>query len=303
MNFTTPVIKMKTKLNNNEVYIKRDDLLPFSFGGNKVRIAYEYYKDMLGKNKNCMIAYGSTSSNLCRILTNICASNNIPCHTIVPCDIDGQYPKSINIELCKMCDANIHYCKRENVADTVEIVYNECVSSGYSPYYINGDKYGKGNEDVPIRAYLNASEELKQQFHDMNIEFDYIVLPVGQATTLAGLLLGLKTTDTKFIGISIARKKEQVISSLTEYIGKYGENIDLINKKVEIFDEYMFGGYGKYNSEILTKIKDVYKTDGIITDPTYSGKALLGADYVISNKNITNSKILFLHTGGGYDIF
>lgn len=40
----TPITQLHHNENSNHYYIKRDDLLPFSFGGNKVRIAEEYFK-------------------------------------------------------------------------------------------------------------------------------------------------------------------------------------------------------------------------------------------------------------------
>lgn len=40
----TPIMRIID--NDNEMYVKRDDLLPFSFGGNKVRIANIFINDM-----------------------------------------------------------------------------------------------------------------------------------------------------------------------------------------------------------------------------------------------------------------
>ncbi len=50
-------------------YIKRDDLVPFSFGGNKVRIVQKYFKDMSKKGCDCIITYGNSRSNLVLLLT------------------------------------------------------------------------------------------------------------------------------------------------------------------------------------------------------------------------------------------
>ena len=44
---------------------------------------------------------------------------------------------------CKETGANIVSCSRDNVADTIESVINQCMNDGLTPYYINGDKYGK----------------------------------------------------------------------------------------------------------------------------------------------------------------
>ena len=58
----TPITKLNVPGNN--FYIKRDDLLPFSCGGNKVRIAREFLADMKAKSGNCLIMYGNSRSNL-----------------------------------------------------------------------------------------------------------------------------------------------------------------------------------------------------------------------------------------------
>ncbi len=51
----TPIQQLYTDNSDNTIYVKRDDLIPFSFGGNKVRIAKEFIDDMRDKNCNCMI--------------------------------------------------------------------------------------------------------------------------------------------------------------------------------------------------------------------------------------------------------
>ena len=83
----TPIIQISDK--NNNIYVKRDDLLPFSFGGNKVRIALEFIKDMKRQGKDCIVGYGNARSNLSRALANLCYKFRIPCHIISPADEDG----------------------------------------------------------------------------------------------------------------------------------------------------------------------------------------------------------------------
>ena len=73
----------------DQIYMLREDLLPFSFGGNKYRIAMEYLKDLYEKKKNCIIGYGSRTSNLNRILAALSSSENIPCYLIIKNDGDN----------------------------------------------------------------------------------------------------------------------------------------------------------------------------------------------------------------------
>ena len=54
----TPIQKLDFPNDRNvRLYCKREDLLPFSLGGNKVRIGRAFYNDMLEKGKDCMIVY------------------------------------------------------------------------------------------------------------------------------------------------------------------------------------------------------------------------------------------------------
>ena len=71
----TPIQKLEFPNDRNvRLYCKREDLLPFSLGGNKVRIGRAFFCDMQEKNKDCMIIYGNSRSNLCRVLANLCCA-------------------------------------------------------------------------------------------------------------------------------------------------------------------------------------------------------------------------------------
>ena len=63
----TPLYWLKTDDRGNRIYVKREDLLPYSFGGNKVRIGLCYLADMQKSGCDHMLAYGNARSNLCRV--------------------------------------------------------------------------------------------------------------------------------------------------------------------------------------------------------------------------------------------
>jgi len=51
-------------------------------------------------------------------------------------------------------------------------------------------------------------------------------------------------------------------------------------------------------------MKSVAKDMGIILDPVYSGKAMLGlVDQIKKGNFAEKEKVLFLHTGGGFGLF
>lgn len=96
----TPIITMNYSDGFNRFY-KRDDLLPFSFGGNKVRIANEYFNDMLPKGCNCIISYGSSKSNLNRVIANMSRTLEIPCYIVSPLDEALEDYETFNSRLIK----------------------------------------------------------------------------------------------------------------------------------------------------------------------------------------------------------
>lgn len=297
----TPIVRLGVDDIGVNLYIKRDDLLPFSFGGNKVRIVQEYFADMEKKGCNCIIGYGSTQSNLCRVLANLSATRKIPCHIITALDNGDKMINTNNQFLVDKAHAVSHICHKGEVADTVQATIEQCVSMGLKPYYIYGNRYGKGNEAVPIRAYAKVYKEIKCQQKDMGIKFDYIFLATGTGMTQAGLLAGqheLNGTE-KIIGISISRDSETESEIVKKYLDIYCKEEKLSNimdENILIEDRYLCGGYGKYDIEIENAIWDMYIKNGVSLDPTYTGKAFWGMKEYI--KSMNNKNVLFIHTGG-----
>lgn len=286
----------------NDIFIKRDDLLPFSFGGNKARIAKQFVDDMFRKQKNCMVGYGNVRSNLSRALSNMCFSKGIPCHIISPSDDDGKRNETFNSMLVKNCEVNFHICNKDNVSNTVENVIKECETLGLMPYYIYGDKYGKGNEYVPVNAYYEAYSEIVEQSSSMDLDYDYLFLATGTGMTQSGLIAGRNSygRNEKIVGISIARDSRTETQIIKNYLDSFRtiKNFSYVPEDIIVDDRYLCGGYGKYNSEIGNTIMSVYKKNGIPLDPTYSGKAFTGMLRYVKDNCICGKKIIFLHTGG-----
>lgn len=300
-NYQTPIYLMNHTDNKNNFYIKRDDLLPFSFGGNKVRIAQKYFEDMEMKGYNCIIAYGNSRSNLCRVIANMSKSKDIPCYVVSPADDSGERCETNNSIIVKIMGANVINCLKTNVSQTVLKVIEECKKKGLKPYYIYGDIYGKGNEKVAIQAYIDAYNEIKEFENNNNISFDYIFHASGTGMTQSGLICGsiLHRDRCKIVGISVARNADMGKLIIKNNVLKYinGKNID--NNKLILFeDKYIIGGYGKYNDEIMDTVREVLISDGVPLDFTYTGKAFWGMKQYLAEKSVENKNILFIHTGG-----
>ncbi len=292
MQIKTPIIQIPDE--NNSIYVKRDDLLPFSFGGNKVRIALEFINDMKNQGKDCIVGYGNARSNLSRALANLCYQFKIPCYIISPADEDGTRIDTYNSKMVLSCDAKFHYCKKTNVKETVEKVLKTLQEEGLSPYYIYGDSTGKGNEHTPMLAYTKVYKEIKNQY-------DYIFLATGTGMTQGGLLAGkaMNNGTEKIVGISVARSAVQEAEVLRKSLECFSERIQKIGKcEINVEHAYLCDGYGTYNRQIEKTIYQQFTCNGMPLDPTYTGKAFWGMQDYLKNNGISGKKVLFIHTGG-----
>lgn len=76
----TPVYRLPLLETENELYVKRDDLYPLSFGGNKARKAELFWQDLESQKSDHVVTYGTSSSNHCRVIANLAACTDCLYH-------------------------------------------------------------------------------------------------------------------------------------------------------------------------------------------------------------------------------
>lgn len=292
----TPIQKLNMRLNDNAIFIKRDDLIPFSFGGNKARKAKLFFEDLESQKNDCVVTYGSSSSNHCRIVANLAASKGLKCIVISPVETSKT---TFNSQMMEFFGAEIVDCKVSEVKDTIDGELSKLTEEGYKPYFIEGGGHG----NLGTKAYIEAYEEIRTFELESNIKFDYIFHTSGTGTTQAGLVCGklINRDDKRIIGVSNARKNpyggQVVLDSVNSYLGHIGEE-SVGSEAIDFIDDYVLDGYGAYNNEVLEVIREVLIKDGIPLDTTYTGKGFWGMTEYIKENQIAGKNILFIHTGG-----
>jgi len=292
----TPIQKLNMRLNDNAIFMKRDDLIPFSFGGNKARKAKLFFEDLESQNSDCVVTYGSSSSNHCRIVANLASSKGLKCIIISPVETSKT---TFNIQMIDLFGAEIISCKVSEVKDTIDGELSRLTKEGYKPYFIQGGGHG----NLGTKAYIEAYEEIRNFELENNIKFDYIFHTSGTGTTQAGLVCGklINRDGKQIIGISNARKNpyggQVVLDSVNSYLEFIGEE-SVGPEAINFIDDYVLDGYGTYSNEVLEVMKEVLMKEGIPLDSTYTGKGFWGMKKYIKENQITGSNILFIHTGG-----
>ena len=285
---STVIEKLNESVNDNAFYMKRDDLLPFSFGGNKARKALKFKEDIIEKKSDTIVTYGSSASNHCRVIANMAKLLGIKCYIVSPIE---NYKKTYNSQMIEMFEATIIKVALHDVSYTIDDLLEKLKLEGKNAYFIPGGGHG----NLGTKAYVEAYQEIKKYENKKNMKFDYIFFASGTGTTQAGLVCGQylnKDFSKKIVGISIARSEEKgrkiIIDSIKEYLNKDENNFANL---VEFVDKYTSDGYGKSNQEILKTIKNVLFNNGIPLNSTYTGKAYYGMLDYIKRKNINLSLI------------
>lgn len=277
----------------NHLYIKREDLIPFSFGGNKARKAQLFFQEIDKGNYDCVVTYGTSSSNHCRIVANECCRRGMKCYIISPEEASDE---TFNSQMMELFDAEITTVPVNDVHDTIEEKIAKLKNTGKIPYFIEGGGHG----NIGTEAYVQCYQEIRYQEAELGVHFDYIFFASGTGTTHAGLVCGqlLNRDERNIVGISIARKnprgRDVVIQSIRDYTSGRTSEADIQSATVFI-DDYT-SGYGKDDNRVNQTIKMVLKTHGIPLDATYTGKAFMGMTEYIHD--IEGKNILFIHTGG-----
>lgn len=293
----TPIQVLSDSYGENHVFMKRDDSIPFSFGGNKARKAAEFYRQIKDTDTDVIMTYGSNSSNHCRIIANMAAGMGLSCHIISP---EEHREILNNTRLVEDFGAVIETCPVTEVSETIERRKEAYRKEGRKPYFITGGGHGNPGTESYVKAY----REIERQERELGVYFDYVFHASGTGATQAGLICGQllsKDKMRKIVGISIAREgergREVVKDSIREYLAE--DFVKLYREETLIFEDgYRLGGYGNFTEEVEKTIDFVMEREGIPMDTTYVGKAFHGMLCYLKEHQIQGKRILFVHTGG-----
>ena len=280
----------------NRLFIKRDDLLPFCFGGNKARIAAAHFRNIDSGRYDSVVVYGGGTSNLCRVTANMAAARGLPCIIISP---EENYTESVNSRLARFFGAQTVLCPVAQVPSAIERVLSGLRNNGFIPYFIPGGGYSP----TGTSAYIDCYSEITGYETENRIFFDYIFHASGTGTTQSGLVCGalMNGDKRKIIGISIAREnprgRHAVLDAVKAYFKEKERNIPEAQiEEAVIFEDGYLSDENAADGEATAD--RIFRETGIALDPVYTAKAFAGTEKYISENGIRDKNILFIHTGG-----
>jgi len=296
------------------IWIKRDDCTGLAFGGNKSRQLEFYIGHALSLGADILLTTGAVQSNHVRMTVAAARKSGLDIQVQLEHRVDREqkeYQNSGNPFLVKLMGVEpFYYPEGEDEDGADKALYQRAEKlkkEGRTPYVIP-----LSNARTPYGAlgYVAAAEETLTQVKQLKLNVSAYVVPTGSASTHAGFLTGLRilVQDTPVIAFCVRRdataQKNRVmtkIDSLCELMGLKDvvEEFDIICR-----DETLQPGYGLLNTKTEQAIALMARTEAILLDPTYSGKAFAGLLHMIEQGEFgAEDNLVFLHTGGTPALF
>ena len=294
---------------NVNIYIKRDDLLPGAAGGNKTRKLDFSIADAMQQGANAIITCGAVQSNHCRLTLAWAVKEGIECHLVLEERVKGSYKPeaSGNNFLFQLLGAkSIEVVPGgSDMAAAMNSVADRLKKEGKTPYIIPG---GASNP-VGATGYVACAQEILQQTFLTGLKIDNIVVPSGSAGTHAGMVVGMYgcNANIPIYGVNVSRPREVQEPLVRKLVKATAERVGagpIPDSAVDCNGDYFGTGYSLPTDSMLEAVTLLARTEGILLDPVYSGKAMAGMiDFVRKGKFAKGSNLLFLHTGGSAVLF
>jgi 1-aminocyclopropane-1-carboxylate deaminase/D-cysteine desulfhydrase-like pyridoxal-dependent ACC family enzyme len=202
-----------------------------------------------------------------------------------------------NLLLDELSGAKLLFVSKEERDQRLQQAFAQADEDGLQPYLI---PYG-GSNPVGVQGYIQAMRELQEQ----QLNPDWIVLASSSGGTQAGLLLGAEQTRFagRILGISVDKSADELMQTIMALANQTAAWLG-IDKKIEsedvlVHDAYCQAVYGILQPAEVEAIRLFARTEGILLDPVYTGRASAGLLDLINRGYFGRDEtVLFWHTGG-----
>ena len=286
------------------LFVKRDDQTGLATGGNKTRKLELLVAEALQQGADTLVTTGAPQSNHCRQTAAAAARAGLAC-TLV---LGGNAPmlEGGNLLLDRLFGAEIVFAGPVDRLDVMQQVVDELAAGGRHPYAIT---YG-GSSPLGAAAYALAMEELLDQCTARGIAPDHVVVGSSSGGTQAGMVAGARALSAavQIHGISIDLAEATLVANLMALGQQTADllalDLKLARQDFTVHDAYLGGGYGVLGVAEREAIGLLARSEGLLADPVYTGRALAGLlDLVRQGRFAAAETVVFWHTGGLPAIF
>lgn len=304
-----PCPRLSRALGGPEIHVKRDDLTGLAFGGNKTRQLEFLLADVADTEADVIVAGAYTQSNWCRQITAAARKLGRDVSLVLLHGRKGPLRQG-NLLLDDLMGADIRVVEVDDMQQLpplLEARAAELRAAGRRPYLV--DPFDLRVLARSALGYVEAALELDAQLDAAGTDADHVYV-AGANMTPAGLLLGLRALGRKARVVGIApiewdedRRVDvaRIASAAARLLG-----LDLAFGPEDVIShgDYIGEGYGVLSAAARDAFLLAARSEGLILDPVYTGKAMAGlCDHVRRGLVGRGERVVFVHTGGNPAVF
>ena len=307
----TPIVELKNlawAVGIERLLVKRDDLTGLELSGNKVRKLEYVVADAIKNGADTLVTHGGYQSNHCRATAAIGAKLGLKVRLVLRSPQDNPEREG-NLFLDYLFGAQVSHHSPDEYnnrrKELMDRVMDEEQRAGRKPYFF------PVGASVPLGCwgYVRCTAELMEQL-GAESKVDVFV-GVSSSGTYAGLVLGkalLGLKNWRIVGVPVSDSLEYFQKDVRELVEKtsseFGLGLSADQTPIELVDGFIGDGYAIPYPAAIEMIKTVARTEGIMLDPTYTSKAMVGTIETIRRGGVRAGAVpVFVHTGGAFGLF
>jgi L-cysteate sulfo-lyase len=293
------------------LYVKRDDLMGLGGGGNKLRKLESLLGEARAQGCDTFITTGARQSNHARLSAAASARVGMACELVLTDMVprhDEVYRRNGNVLLDDLFGATVH----RNPAGTDALAAAQdraaaLTAAGRRPYVVGSG----GSSPLGCLGYAACAAEIVRQEGELGLRFARIVVPNGSSGTHAGLAAGLKAladAPARVTSFTVLAQLSDSIDTTRQLAERTLHLLDpaaaIEETDIVVRGDQLGGGYGVPTQAMFDAVRLVARTEGLLLDPVYGGKAFAGLLAALgSGEWREGGPLLFVMTGGLAGLF
>jgi len=298
----TPIEKLERlsqHLGGPEIFVKRDDQTGLATGGNKARKLEFLLAEARASHCDHVVTLGGPQSNHVRQTAAAAAKLGLRCSLVLRGNAPAQ--RLGNLLLDELLGATVHWSGARTREEVATELMEKLHRTGERPYLIPVG----GSNPLGSLGYALAMDEATEQLAREKLAIDAMVFASSSAGTHAGLALGAVAHGFRgrVLGIAIDASVAELTDHVTQLAVGAAKMVGLAvtpeQLRVEANADYLGGGYSVVGELERDAIRTVARTEGLLLDPVYTGRAMGGLIDLIRRGDFKRGqRVLFWHTGG-----
>ncbi|MBP9085815.1 MAG: pyridoxal-phosphate dependent enzyme [Kofleriaceae bacterium] len=323
-NLPTPLHPLRFTVAGAGFWLKRDDFTGGELAGNKVRKLEYLVAEAKAQGATVLITCGGEQSNHARATAAAAARLGLRCHLVLRTVEPAAPPPLVgNLLIDMLVGAEVSWISHlqwKQRDQQMTDVAARLTAAGELPYIIPVG----GSNALGSWGYIRAIHELTSDLERAGLLAAVGAAPrpltlayaCGSGGTAAGLIigakmLGLAARGVRVVGVNVSDDRAYFVAEISrichDFAAQFEVGVTISPDDIEICDGYVGAGYAKSRPDELATIRSLARTDGVVLDPVYTGKAFHGVVTELTHNPArfgpAGTPVVFIHTGGLFGAF